>query len=552
MHTNIKEVGKLLKADNIKFEYATKEVLRGISLTVNLGDRIGLIGPNGSGKSTLLRILAGELKPSKGLVIASGLLIGYMPQDPTEGLELDVIDFIKKLTGVLDAETDFDAATKAACEKPDSMARLEDAMSKMEHLGAYDFESRLSKVAKRTGLTEGLLNQTAKSLSGGQRKRVLLTAVLLSRFDILLLDEPTNDLDLQGIELLERFIRTSKSAFVIVTHDRRMLRSITTKIAELSPEGDAIELYSLGYEEYLSARETKRRSVEQAYERYLEEKKRLKEASQRLAIESRRAESSKNTSDNEKLAFHSTREKAATSYSSSARAVAGRMEQLEEPPRPQKDLDLSFAFKSGRSHASNVLVELKRVVLNYPGFSFGPVDLEVNRGERIVITGSNGSGKTTLLRILAGQQNLESGNLHYGKGVKIGMVDQNKTLPLLNGNVLENAKEMTTKNDELFDEPHARSVLDRFNFNAEKLDQSGISLSPGERARLLLAMLVVKETNFLLMDEPTNHLDIPAMEELEKALTTYPETFVVVSHDREFITAIKPTRILEVINGRLK
>lgn len=541
----------MLKVDNVRFEYGLKEVLKGVSLNINKGDRIGLIGSNGTGKTTLLRIIAGELSPSVGSVIGNGLIVGYLPQEPKEHLELSVYDFIKKLTGIMDAEVEFELVSQRTNESEDYLVRLEQSMEKIEHLGSYTFDVRLQKVAQNVGLLPGMLKQSVATLSGGQRKRVMLAAILMSKFDILLLDEPTNDLDLQGIDILEKFFLSTKSAVVIVTHDRRMLRTVTTKIAELLQDGSGIDIYSLGYEEYLKAREARKQSMEDAYERYLDEKKRLKDTSRRLALESVRAEFNKSASDTEKLSRNAVREKAAIRLSATARSAATREDRLVEPPKPPKEIDLRFVFKEHPGMISNILVELKEVIINYPEIVLGPFDFKIERGDRIVIIGPNGSGKTSLLRLILGLEKPTKGTISFGNGVNIGLVDQFKTLPDEEASALENAKKLALES-ELKNGLKLRTVLHTFNFDEAKLRQSGKSLSPGERARLILAALVSRETNLLLLDEPTNHLDIQAIEELEKALRTYPETFVVVSHDRDFIDSINFNRTLEIIDGRLK
>ncbi len=540
----------MLKVDDVRFEYETREVLKGISLIINEGERIGLIGPNGTGKTTLLRIIAGEILPSSGKVIRDNLIVGYLPQEPREHLELPVVEFIKKLTGIMDAELEFEQASEKVDASKESLSRLEQAMEKVEHLGTYSFDTRLQKVLQKITLDTRLLEQPVSTLSGGERKRVMLAAILMSQFDILLLDEPTNDLDLEGIEILEAFLLSTNSAVVIVTHDRRMLKTVTTKIAELLSDGSRIDLYSLGYEEYLEAREAQKKSVKEAYERYLEERKRLSDTSRRLHNEARRADSNSKASDTEKLGRNSAKEKAAGRLSATAKATATREEQLAIPQKPLKEINLKFAFSGHQGEVSNILVELKNVTIHYPKIDVGPLDLMIERGNRIVITGPNGSGKTTLLRIIEGVQSPEEGDVRFGNGVKIGLIDQFKSLPDEEISALENAKKLASE-DGPIDDSRLRTILHSFNFDQEKLQQKGKSLSPGERARLLLATLVYKNTNLLLLDEPTNHLDIPAIEELEKALQTYPETFVVVSHDRDFIDSIRPNRTIELINGRL-
>lgn len=538
----------MLKADNIQFEYESKEVLKGVSLVLSQGERVGLIGPNGSGKTTILRILAGELSPIRGRVVRGNLLVGYLPQEPKKHLDLTLEDFIRETTGVAEAEREFELASHEAGDSPEALKRLSLAMEKVEHLGAYTFDSRLQKALKRVGFSERLRGQVVSTLSGGERKRVTLAAVLMSQYDVLLLDEPTNDLDLDGIAILEKFLLSTDSAVVIVTHDRRLLRTVTTRIAEVRPDGEGIDNYSLGYEEFLKAREARRQSVEDAYNRYLEEKKRLKEAAKRIAGQASRAETSRKTSDNEKMARHSTREKASTRLASSAKALESRETQLSEPERPLKEIDLSFMFEGGHGKIGDFLFETNDFQAELGKFQLGPISFTIERGDRIVLVGPNGSGKSSLLGVIFGKVS-GVGQVRHGRGLRVGMMDQSKSLPNDAVSALENAKELAGITGS--DASSLQNILHMFNFDQGKLLQKGKTLSPGERARMLLASLVARETNLLLLDEPTNHLDIPAIEELERALQTYPESFVVVSHDRDFIDSIRPTKILEVVNGRL-
>lgn len=537
----------MLTVKDIRFEYQTDEILKGVSLVINPKDRVGLVGPNGVGKTTLLKIIAGELKPKSGTIIGDDLLVGYLPQEISEHQELTSYDYVKKLTGLLDLESEYDALIKSTKDKVSE--RFGVVHENLEHLGFYTFDGRLEKVLRKVKLDQKVLNQKVSTLSGGERRRLLLAAILLSRFDVVLLDEPTNDLDLEGIKILEDFLCQSTASFLIVTHDRRMLNTITNKIADVSPNGDHIDIYSLGYSEYIAAREANRQAISKEYDEFLEEKKRLGEVRRKLSKTSSRVAGNKSASDSEKLNRNASREKAATKFAASARAVSSRIDHLKEPTRPQKEIDLSFVFNGTTDLVSGTIVRLDSAAVEYGNQSIGPFSLKVDRGEKIVITGPNGSGKTTLLNMAGGLLKPTHGLVSQGNGVVTGLVDQTKTIPAPDKTLLENAKLLANASNT--DEPELRATLSMFNFGEDRMDQIAGTLSPGERTRLLLAAIVARRTNLLLLDEPTNHLDIPAMEELENAIITYPETVILVTHDRELIERINPTRTLEVKNGRL-
>jgi len=543
----------MLKVDNISFEYDHKEVLREITFTVNRGERIGLVGPNGAGKSTLLKLMAGLLEQTEGRTIPQGdVSIGYLPQELTSWNDLSAIDYLKTATGIAEAEVNMEKASDMADDSPSSIAKLQTAMDRLETLGAYTFDSRLNKAMKRVSLNEAILKQKVRTLSGGQKTRLSLIAILLSKYDLLLLDEPTNNLDLEGLDILESYLMGSKRAFVIVSHDRRFLRKIATKIIELTPGQEGVDIYSLGYDEFVQSRAAKRLALEQSHKEYLEEKDRLQEAAERKQIAARRAASNKSRSDSEKVGKNSAQEKAVGAHASAAKSLQARLEQLKEPPRPSKELDLNFRFRESEAKMNGRVAEISGAAISFGDTNIGPFDLRVHGGDKIVITGPNGSGKTTLLKLIAGLLKPARGTIQLGRFVKLGLVDQDQTLPLPDESLIANAKSLINKSGiELLDEGEIRQVLARFNLGKESIMQKARELSPGERSRVLLATLIARGTNVLLLDEPTNHLDIDATEELERAIAKYEGTYLIISHDRDFIDAIHPNKTFEMKAGRI-
>ena len=536
----------MLSAKNVSFEYNNAQVLNGTSFSVSDGDKIALIGPNGVGKSTLLKILASKLKPTEGSVNQpNDLYVGYMPQEIDEYGDLTGAEFLKEVTGVTDALRVLEGATSdyALDQSKPMLAAYESAYEKVEALQAFSFDEMVNKPLSRVGLDNGVLKLKVSNLSGGQKTKLALAAILLSRFNVLLLDEPTNNLDMQGLQILEDFLSKSKSAFVVVSHDRSFIRKAANKIAELLPSGK-IKIYSLGYEEYLDSRSKERESAAQAYRNYTEEKKRLEESAREKANQARSAAYSSGSSDNDKMNANARKEKAAGAHAKAASALKSRLEQLEEPERPGKEIDLNFRFTEAESKIPAVAAKLTGAVVDFSSIKMGPYDLTVNTGDKIVIIGPNGGGKSTLMRLIAAKLVPSEGSIEVPDAIKIGYLDQNFTFPFLDRSVLENIKPSSaSETSELY------NLLAKFGIKKDKADSLPSELSPGQRARALLASLVANGTNLILLDEPTNHLDIPASEELQQALADYRGTLVVISHDRELISALNHKRIVVVDKG---
>lgn len=531
----------MLVAKDVSFEYPNHPVLTRTSLSVGVGERIGLVGPNGIGKSTLLRILAGVMVPTAGKVTKSAeVTVGYMPQEIDLATGQTARQFIEETTGVAEALATF--ATASAEYTSGNTAAYELALARVESLDAYTLENRLGKALVEVGLSLDILESQVAELSGGQRTKLLLAAILLSRFDIYLLDEPTNNLDLEGIRTLERFIGSSKSSFVIVSHDRKFLRSSTTKIAELKADGQ-VDIYSLGYDEYVEVRRTQRDAQVRTYMLAEEEKRRLATAlsSERNGAKSR----GRAPSDNDKLGRNKRKETADSTHSKAVRALEKRLVRHELPPRPDAEIDLNFDFGEASVRLPDSVVRLKKATVEFGSTRLGPFTLDIRRGEKVVVVGPNGSGKSTLLRLLGEQLVPASGDRQSARGVKIGYVDQHYRFASPNSSVLQNLSQSTgLKPEELY------NVLARFNLKKAQADALPSELSPGQRARAVLAGLVASGTNVLLLDEPTNHLDVVASDELQRALSSYKGTVVLVSHDRELIKGLSTKPVL-VVDGTI-
>lgn len=538
----------VIKFENVSFSYDNQAVLEGVTFTINHGDRIGLVGPNGAGKTTLLKLIMGDIYPTIGNVGITGDNIGYLPQDLTPWQDYSVVDYLREITGITAAERELEEASALGVAGGD---RTESAINQLESLGADTFDARVKTALAKTQLQDIKETQKIKTLSGGQKTRLGLTAIFVDKHSTLLLDEPTNNLDMEGLALLENFLCQSKNSLVIVSHDRRFLQKIATKIVALDKDAAGVEVYNLGYEEYVKAREVKRESIRLTHERFLDEKDRLKQAYLSKNRDSVAADKNKKKTDNEKMAWHAVKEKAVGAHASAAHALKTRGEKLETPEVPKKKLDLNFRL--GTSHRSgDMVVQLNGATITFDGSdkTIGPFDLTIQRGDHLIITGPNGSGKSTLLKLILGDLKPTLGTVTLGVGVKSGLVDQDHSMLCQDKTVLDCVTEMVNKNTTPpMGQSEIRQILAMFNFDAEKVFRLVKELSPGEQSRVLLAALVARDTNVLVLDEPTNHLDIDASEELEDAISSYRGTYIIVTHDREFIDNIKPNRTVRLLNG---
>jgi ATPase subunit of ABC transporter with duplicated ATPase domains len=517
-----------------------------LDLVVAPGDVVGLVGVNGAGKTTLLRILAGELPAEAGSVVISPptATLGYLPQEHDRRPGETVRAALARRTGVAPAHAAMDAATEelaAAVEGADH--RYGDALERWLALGGADFDERAAEVVAR--VAPGVpLEALTTGLSGGQAARVGLAALLLSRYDVLLLDEPTNDLDLPGLEQLERFVEGARSGIVLVSHDREFVARTVTRVVELDLAQQLVRVHDGGYEAYLVEREVARQHARERYEDFADTKADL-EARARMqrnwmAKGLRNVVRKPDPDKNIRAHQRATAEKQAAK----ARQTERRLERLEVVDEPRKEWELQMEIAAA-PRAGAVVATLRGAIVRRGGFTLGPVDLQVDWGDRMAITGANGAGKSTLLAALLGRVPLEAGAQSLGPSVRIGEIDQAR------GRFLGPEQLLDAFSAELPDWPtsEVRTLLAKFGLVADHVLRPAETLSPGERTRAALALLQARGVNVLVLDEPTNHLDLPAIEQLEQALADYPGTLLLVTHDRRMLEAVHTTRRLEVADG---
>lgn len=539
-----------LKASDLAAGHGARALFSGLDLVVGAGDVIGLVGANGAGKSTLLRLLAAELEPEEGTVTLSPptASVGHLPQEPERRAGETVAGFIARRTGVSAAEEEMNAAAEGLSEGgPGADDRYAVALESWLGLGGADLEERAAVTLAGLGL--GVDVETPMTaLSGGQAARAGLAALLLSRYDVLLLDEPTNDLDLDGLERLEQFVAGLRSPAVIISHDREFLARTVTRVVELDLAQQQVAVYEGGYDSYLAEREVARRHAREAFEEYADTRTRLEQraVTQRnwMTVGVRNARRKKTDNDKFIPAF---RAESAEKQAAKARQTERMIERLEEVEEPRKEWELRMTIAAA-PRSGSVVASAAGAVVRRGDFTLGPIDVQVDWADRIVVTGANGSGKTTLLGMLLGTVPVDEGTAGLGSSVRVGEVDQARGL-FLGTQTLSRAF-----GDALPDWPDAevRTLLAKFGLGAEHVHRAAESLSPGERTRAALALLQAREVNLLVLDEPTNHLDLPAIEQLEQALDSFGGTVLLVTHDRRMLADVQATRRWHVEDGRLR
>ncbi|WP_372343947.1 ABC-F family ATP-binding cassette domain-containing protein [Streptomyces sp. KL116D] len=538
-----------LVAKNLAAGHGDRSLFSGLDLVVAPGDVIGLVGANGAGKSTLLRLLAGLATPEEGELRLSPptAAVGHLPQEPDRRPGETIREFLARRTGVAEAQRVMDEATQGLVDgAPGADDAYATSLDRWLHLGGADLDERAEEVAEQLGLTVGL-DQTMTSLSGGQAARAGLASLLLSRYDVFLLDEPTNDLDLDGLERLESFVRGLRAGTVVVSHDREFLTRTVTKVLELDLAQQQINLYGGGYDAYLEEREVARRHARDEYEEYADKKSALEGRAQmqRSWMDKGVKNARRKATDNDKIG-RKFRSESSEKQAAKARQTQRMIERLDVVEEPRKEWELRMEIAAApRSGA--VVASLRDAELRRGDFRFGPVTLQIDWADRVAITGANGSGKSTLLGALLGRLPLDDGHATLGSGVVVGEVDQARAL-FHGPEALLDAFCAAVPDTE---PAEVRTLLAKFGLKADHVLRPAATLSPGERTRAALALLQGRGVNLLVLDEPTNHLDLPAIEQLESAMESYEGTLLLVTHDRRMLNAVRTTRRFEVAEGKV-
>jgi len=517
-------------------------------LTLAPGVRMGLVGRNGVGKSTLLLALSGQLDPDSGSVDLAPreATVGLLAQEPERSSRETVRRFIDRRTGVLDAQRALDEATEDLAQgQPRADDRYSSALDRWLGLGAADLDARIAVTASDLGIAERLLDQPTASLSGGEAARCALASVMLSRYDILLLDEPTNDLDADGLDRLESWVLTLDAPLVVVSHDRTFLERTITEVAEIDEFTHRVSVFAGGWAAFRSERELARVHARRRFDTYDEKRRQLRRRAQRereWAAQGRARVRRTDEPDKNIRQFKLDQTEQLAGRAARTERAIERLDVVDEPRDPWV---LRFRIPTvGRS--GDLVAELHEVTIDRGSFRFGPVTARMNVGDRIALVGANGSGKTTLIDLLAGRLTADGGRLTLGASVVVGEVEQARQRLVSDRPLLDVVGAETGL--ALVD---TRTLLAKFGLSADHVHRPSSSLSPGERTRASLAVLMANGANVLVLDEPTNHLDVEAIEQLESALEGFEGTVVLVTHDRALLDNVRLDRRWEMIDGQL-
>ena len=536
-----------LTARGITVTHGRRPVLTDVDVTVAPGHRLGVIGPNGVGKSTLLRVLAGLERAERGRVDVAPprATVGYLPQEPERRAGETLAAFLARRAGVTAASGELEAATEAmAADTAGAADRYALALERWLDIGAADFDTRAAVTLGDLGLTVDALERPMAVLSGGQAARAELAATLLSRFDIFLFDEPTNDLDLDGLRRLEEFVTSLTAGAVIVSHDRTFLERTVTSVLEIDEHDHTARRFDGGWTAYLDERAAARRHAEEAYATYVDERDGLAERARRQRAWARAGVArAVNHPDDPDKHIKRWRVASAEARAGDARRTEQALARLTPVDKPWEGWDLRLEIAEA-ARSGQVVARLDGAIVERGPFRLGPVDLQVDRGDRVAVVGPNGGGKTTLLGALLGRLPLTEGARWLGPGVVVGELDQARRRLAADRPLVESFPAATG-----LIVSDARTLLAKFGLGANEVQRRLSSLSPGERTRAVLALLAARGVNTLVLDEPTNHLDLPAIEQLEQALAGYDGTLLLVTHDRMLLEAVATTRVVEVDDG---
>src|SRR6478609_7093256 len=536
-----------LVAQGLAGGYGHRTLFHSLDVTVAPGDVVGVVGANGAGKSTLLRLLAGVDEPQAGTIALapSDAFVGWLPQEHERVPGETVAGYIARRTGCAEATHEMESTAEGlgsgAPGADDAYAR---AFDRWMASGAADLDDRIPAVLADLGLDAGP-DALMTGLSGGQAARVALAALLLSRFDVVLLDEPTNDLDLAGLATLESFVTGLRGGVVLVSHDREFLARCVTRVVELDLAQNSVAVYDGGYDAFLEERAVARRHAREKYDEFAATKADLvsRARTQREWSSQGVRNAMKKNPDNDKIRRAASTE-SSEKQGQKVRQMESRIARLEEVEEPRKEWQLQFSIGAA-PRSSAVVATLRDAVAVQGDFTLGPVNPQLNAGERIGITGPNGAGKSTLLRLLLGVTRPDAGDASMGASVAVGEIDQARGLLAGHLKLADAVEAVLTE----LSPAEVRTLLAKFGLKADHTSRTVDSLSPGERTRAALALLQARGVNLLVLDEPTNHLDLPAIEQLEEALDSYDGALLLVTHDRRLLENVRLDVRWHVVDG---
>ena len=504
----------LLSLQDVRKSFGTNEVLRGASFVLQTGERLGLVGVNGSGKSTLMKIIAGiETCDSGTISMQKGLRLGYLAQQGEVDPEHTVLEEMESVfEPMVRMEEEMRAVEQQMAEAVDDELLLKRLGGRYDQLtrdfergNGYGWRSAVQGVLAGLGFRKEQQQQKASVLSGGERTRLCLGRMLLSEPDLLLLDEPTNHLDLKSIAWLESYLADYRGAVLIISHDRYFMDHVCDHMAELL--FGRIETYDGNYTDYMKQREERFEVRMKTWQLQQKEIERQEAIIARYRMFNRE----------KSIRAAESREK--------------RLEKMERLEKPKDEHSIHFRFECRRRTGEDVLM-LEHLSKGFDGRTlFRDIRMHLRAGDRVALIGDNGVGKSTLLKCIVGEEKPDDGTIRFGSGVDIGYYDQHQAKLHPEKNVLDEVWDDFRR----LDQTEVRGALGMFLFTGDDVLMPVSTLSGGEKGRVALTKLMLRQDNLLLLDEPTNHLDMDSREVLEKALENFPGTILAISHDRYFI-----------------
>lgn len=497
----------ILTVKKLSHGFGDRAIFNDVSFRLLKGEHIGLIGANGEGKSSFMNIITGKLEPDEGQVEwAKRVRVGYLDQHTSLEKGMSIRDALK---GAFKYLFDLETEMNQICEKmgeatPEELEQLLEDMGTIQDIltnnDFYIIDSKVEEIARGLGLDDVGLDKDVNDLSGGQRTKVLLAKLLLEKPDILLLDEPTNYLDEQHIEWLKRYLQEYENAFILISHDIPFLNSVVNLIYHM--ENQELNRYVGDYDNFMQIYEVKKQQLESAFKRQQQEIADLKD--------------------------FVARNKARVSTRNMAMSRQKKLDKMEvielakEKPKPE------FYFKEGKT-PGKLIFETKDLVIGYNDPLSRPLNLRMERGQKIALVGANGLGKTTLLRSILGEIKSISGDVELGDNLNLGYFQQEIKEANHNSCIEEVWQEFPG-----FTQYEVRAALAKCGLTTKHIESKVMVLSGGEQAKVRLCKLINRETNVLVLDEPTNHLDVDAKEELKRALRAYKGSVLIICHEPEF------------------